>query len=216
MFLNHSTSHNEVIGKTNNGTLIMLYGHVKERYEERLKRVKELTGVTELDLDNLMKETIKIINEYYFECKSKRARKIRHIIRGKINLSLGKKRFILDISVLIAGSEVIYDNRYPYVIDEQYKSLIESGELMVHDTVIAVETLNTTIRFIDEELENFSHQPMIAEFKLPDKIFKVKDNDFIKITEHMLVDKETKLSSCVRIFINRMMDKFEKKIKCNL
>lgn len=208
MFINHSTSVNEVIGKTDNGTLIMLYGHVKERYEERLKQVKEITGVTELDLDNLMKETVKIINEYYFECKSRRYRKIRHVVRGEIKLSLGKKNFILDLSVLIAGSEVTYDNRYPYVIDEQYKPLIESGELMVHDTVIAVETLNTTIRFADEELENFSHQPMIAEFKLPEESFKIKDDEFINITKHMLVDKETKLSSCVRIFINRMLDKY--------
>lgn len=208
MFINHSTSVNEVIGKTDNGTLIMLYGHVKERYEERLKQVKEITGVTELDLDNLMKETVKIINEYYFECKSRRYRKIRHVVRGEIKLSLGKKNFILDLSVLIAGSEVTYDNRYPYVIDDQYKPLIESGELMVHDTVIAVETLNTTIRFADEELENFSHQPMIAEFKLPEESFKIKDDEFINITKHMLVDKETKLSSCVRIFINRMLDKY--------
>lgn len=208
MFINHSTSVNEVIGKTDNGTLIMLYGHVKERYEERLKQVKEITGVTELDLDNLMKETVKIINEYYFECKSRRYRKIRHVVRGQMKLSLGKKNFILDLSVLIAGSEVTYDNRYPYVIDEQYKPLIESGELMVHDTVIAVETLNTTIRFADEELENFSHQPMITEFKLPEESFKIKDDEFINITKHMLVDKETKLSSCVRIFINRMLDKY--------
>lgn len=208
MFINHSTSVNEVIGKTDNGTLIMLYGHVKERYEERLKQVKEITGVTELDLDNLMKETVKIINEYYFECKSRRYRKIRHVVRGEIKLSLGKKNFILDLSVLIAGSEVTYDNRYPYIIDDQYKPLIESGELMVHDTVIAVETLNTTIRFADEELENFSHQPMIAEFKLPEDSFKIKDDEFINITKHMLVDKETKLSSCVRIFINRMLDRY--------
>ena len=54
MFLNHSTSKNEVIGRTANGTLIMLYGHVKERYEERLSKVKEYTGIEELDFYLLM------------------------------------------------------------------------------------------------------------------------------------------------------------------
>lgn len=204
MFINHSTSINEVIGKTGNGTLIMLYGHVKERYEERLQEVKAATGIEELDFNELMKETIKVINEYYYECKSKKFEKVRHVIRGEINLVLGKKNFILDISVLIAGSEVTYNNKYPYVVDEQYKPLVESGELMVHDTIIAVETLNTTIRFSDEELENFSQQPMISRFKLPNDKYKITNRQFTNITKHMLDDKENKLSRCTRIFIERM------------
>lgn len=204
MFINHSTSINEVIGKTGNGTLIMLYGHVKERYEERLQEVKAATGIEELDFNELMKETIKVINEYYYECKSKNFEKVRHVIRGEINLTLGKKNFILDISVLIAGSEVTYNNKYPYVVDEQYKPLVESGELMVHDTIIAVETLNTTIRFSDEGLENFSQQPMISRFKLPNDKYKITNRQFTNITKHMLDDKENKLSRCTRIFIERM------------
>lgn len=204
MFINHSTSINEVIGKTGNGTLIMLYGHVKERYEERLQEVKAATGIEELDFNELMKETIKVINEYYYECKSKKFEKVRHVIRGEINLVLGKKNFILDISVLIAGSEVTYNNKYPYVVDEQYKPLVESGELMVHDTIIAVETLNTTIRFSDEGLENFSQQPMISRFKLPNDKYKITNRQFTNITKHMLDDKENKLSKCTRIFIERM------------
>lgn len=204
MFINHSTSINEVIGKTGNGTLIMLYGHVKERYEERLQEVKAATGIEELDFNELMKETIKVINEYYYECKSKNFEKVRHVIRGEINLTLGKKNFILDISVLIAGSEVTYNDKYPFVVDDQYKSLVESGELMVHDTIIAVETLNTTIRFSDEGLENFSQQPMISRFKLPNDKYKINNRQFINITKHMLTDKENKLSKCTRIFIERM------------
>lgn len=204
MFINHSTSINEVIGKTGNGTLIMLYGHVKERYEERLQEVKAATGIEELDFNELMKETIKVINEYYYECKSKNFEKVRHVIRGEINLTLGKKNFILDISVLIAGSEVTYNNKYPYVVDEQYKPLVESGELMVHDTIIAIETLNTTIRFSDEGLENFSQQPMISRFKLPNDKYKITNRQFTNITKHMLDDKENKLSRCTRIFIERM------------
>lgn len=204
MFINHSTSINEVIGKTGNGTLIMLYGHVKERYEERLQEVKAATGIEELDFNELMKETIKVINEYYYECKSKNFEKVRHVIRGEINLTLGKKNFILDISVLIAGSEVTYNNKYPYVVDEQYKPLVESGELMVHDTIIAIETLNTTIRFSDEGLENFSQQPMISRFKLPNDKYKINNRQFTNITKHMLDDKENKISRCTRIFIERM------------
>lgn len=207
MFLNHSTSVNEVIGKTDNGTLILLYGHVKERYEERLQRVKELTGLQELDFDYLMKETVRLANEYYFECRSRNLRKIRNVIRGEVNITVGKKNLILDLSILVAGSEVIYDDRHPYKVEDQYKELVESGELMLHDTILAVETLNTTIRFADEKLENFSHQPMITRFKIPQESFKINGRELIYITEHMMADKENKISKCVGIFIDKLTNR---------
>ena len=207
MFLNHSTSVNEVIGKTDNGTLVMLYGHVKERYEERLQRVKELTGIQELDFDYLMKETVGLVNEYYYECRSRNLRKIRNVIRGEVNLTVGKNNLILDLSILVAGSEVTYDNRHPYKVEDQYKELVESGELMLHDTILAVETLNTTIRFADEKLENFSHQPMITRFKIPQDNFKLNDRELLYITEHMMADKETKISKCVSVIIDKLTNR---------
>ena len=60
MFLNYSTSKNEVIGRTSNSTLIMLYGHVKERYAERFQRIQEVTGIKELDFNYLMNKTVEI------------------------------------------------------------------------------------------------------------------------------------------------------------
>ena len=207
MFLNYSTCKNEVIGKTDNNTLIMLYGHVKERYEERLQQVRDITGLKELDFDYLMRETVKIVNEYYFECKSRNFRKIRHVIRGEINLTMGKKKLILDLTVLVAGSEVTYSNNHPYVVEDQYKELVASGDLMLHDTILAVETLNTTIRFADEGLENFNYQPMIARFKIPQDSFEITANQFINITEHMLADKENKISKCAQILRKRLVSK---------
>jgi hypothetical protein len=207
MFLNYSTCKNEVIGKTDNGTLIMLYGHVKERYEERLQRVKEVTGVKELDFVYLMEKTLGILNEYYFECRSRNLRKIRHVIRGKIKLVIGKKHLILDVSILVAGSEVEFGKDYPFVVEEQYKHLVESGELMLHDTILAVETMNTTIRFADEPLENFSKQPEIARIKFPKDEYKIKDDELVYITEHMLADKNNKISKCVQMFIRKILRK---------
>ncbi len=215
MFLNHSTSQNEVIGKTNNGTLIMLYGHVKDRYMERLQRVKEVTGMTELDLNKLMEETVKIVNEYYYECRSRNLRKIRHVIRGEVHFTMGRKNLILDLTVLVAGSEVIYSNKHPYKVEDQYKELVANGDLMLHDTILAVETLNTTIRFEDEPLENFSYQPDIANFKLSQDKYKIKDDEFLYITEHMLDDEDNKISKCVQIFMKRIIEKRKRICKCN-
>jgi hypothetical protein len=148
MFLNYSTSKNEVIGRTSNSTLIMLYGHVKERYAERFQRIQEVTGIKELDFNYLMNKTVEIVNEYYYECKSRNFRKVRHVIRSEVKLTTGKKNFIADLSILVAGSEVTYYNRRPYVIEDQYKELVANGELAVHDTILAVETINVTIRDI--------------------------------------------------------------------
>ena len=204
MFLNYSTSINEVIGKTDNGSLIFLYGHVKDRYEERINRIRKVLGMNELKLENLMKETVKIINEYYFECRSRNQQKVRHVIRGEIKINVGRKNFIIDLTTLVAGSEVKFSNSHPYVIEDQYKHLIESGELMVHDTVLAVETINATVRFADEEHTNFTHQPVIFKYKLPNEEYKVNTRKFLYMIEYMIHDKDAKLSNGVRSFVNRL------------
>lgn len=214
MFLNYSTSRNEVIGKTDNGTLIFLYGHVKARYQERIKQVKYVTKMEELDINKLMEETVKIVNKYYHKCKSRNSRKVRQVIRGKINFVVGRKKFIMDLSVLVAGSEVSYDNRHPYVIDPQYKSLVETGELMVHDTVLAVETINMTVRFADEEMTNFTEQPSIAEFNLPEKEYKVHESLFLKMVDFMLKDNDAKMTPCVRRFVTSLRI-YKDRAKCN-
>ena len=54
MFLNYSTGRNQIVGKINN-TMIMSYGHVTDRYQERLGRVYEITNEEMLKYDNLLK-----------------------------------------------------------------------------------------------------------------------------------------------------------------
>lgn len=213
MFLNYSTCKNEVIGKTDNGTLIMLYGHVKERYIERFERIKEITGIEELSMDNLMNKTCEIVNEYYYECKCKNFDKVRHVIRAKVNLELKGKKLIVDLTVLVAGSEVTYYDKRPYVIEDQYKELVESGELMVHDTILAVETINATIRMEGEKLENFSFQPTITKFKLPESRYMINEEQLVYITEHMLADKENKISSNVQLLLQTIKRNRKRKYK---
>ena len=211
MFLNYSTSKNEVIGKTSNSTLIMLYGHVKERYVERFQRIQEVTGIKELDFNYLMNKTVEIVNEYYYECKSRNFRKIRHVIRSEVKLTTGKKNFIADLSILVAGSEVTYSNRHPYVIEDQYKELVANGELAVHDTILAVETINVTIRLEGETATNFTYQPDIAKIKMPTNNFKITDEDLVYITEHMLDDEDTKISPWVQLYLKTIKPRRNKR-----
>ena len=211
MFLNYSTSKNEVIGRTRNSTLIMLYGHVKERYAERFQRIQEVTGIKELDFNYLMNKTVEIANEYYYECKSRNFRKVRHVIRSELKLTTGKKNFIADLSILVAGSEVTYYNRRPYVIEDQYKELVANGELALHDTILAVETINVTIRLEDETATNFTYQPDIAKIKMPTNNFKITDADLVYITEHMLNDEDTKISPWVQLYLKNIKHRRNKR-----
>lgn len=213
MFLNHSTSRNEVIGKVEEtGTLIWLYGHVRERYEERLETLRRITNIRRLDLDSLMKETVKMINENVKICLNKDTKKVRQTIRGEINIGIGNKKFIIDLSVLVTGTELTFTDEYPMEIEEQYVPYIESGELQIFGSVLAVETINLTIRFADEELENFSHQKTLGHFNLPDKIYNINTNQFLDITQHMMKDEYTKISRCARIYIERILE--SKRLKC--
>jgi hypothetical protein len=211
MFLNYSTSKNEVIGRTSNSTLIMLYGHVKERYAERFQRIQEVTGIKELDFNYLMNKTVEIVNEYYYECKSRNFRKVRHVIRSEVKLTTGKKNFIADLSILLAGSEVTFSDKHPYVIENQYKELVANNELAVHDTILAVETINVTIRLEDETATNFTYQPDIAKIKMPTDNFKITDEDLVYITEHMLDDEDTKISPWVQIYLKTIKHRRNKR-----
>jgi hypothetical protein len=189
----------------------MLYGHVKERYAERFQRIQEVTGIKELDFNYLMNKTVEIVNEYYYECKSRNFRKVRHVIRSEVKLTTGKKNFIADLSILVAGSEVTFYNRRPYVIEDQYKELVANGELALHDTILAVETINVTIRLEGEPATNFTYQPVIAKIKMPTNSFKITDADLVYITEHMLNDEDTKISPWVQIYLKIIKPRHNKR-----
>ena len=199
MFLNYSTGKNYLIGKVKStGTNIMLYGHVSQRYPERLGRVQKVTKAKSLKYNNLLNRAMKLTEEHYKECINPGREKVRHVIRDEIHFNCEDgNHFVIDLTLLVTGTMITFDPNRPKVVESQYKDLVNKRILKLDDKILTFETLATTIRFEDERLENFSHQPTVAYFGLPKETYNVTKEDIIYMTEHMLKDSDTKISKHV-------------------
>lgn len=204
MFLNYSTGKNYLVGKVKaNGTNIMLYGHVSERYPERLGRVQEVTKAKCLKYNNLLNKAIKITEDHYKECINPTDKKVRHVIRDEVHFECEDgKHFVIDLTMLVTGTVVGFDPNHPKVVEPQYKDLVNKRIIKVNDKILTFETLATTIRFENEKLENFSYQPTVAYFGLPQRVYKATKADMLYMTEHMVKDKDTKISKNVMKVLN--------------
>ena len=214
MFLNYSTSINKMIDKTDNGTLIMLYGHIEERYNERLKRISKITKLNHLKFDKFIRTSVNITKKNYNKCINKTYEKVRNVIRDEIHFNVGGAHIVIDLSLLVTGTVVSWNNRYPKIIEDQYVKLVENNELKLYDNVLSFETLMTTVRFANEGLENFSRQPSIGNYNFPRRIYNISLQELVYIIEPMLNDNDTKISKDMKNYLN-MLNK-SKKIKCNI
>lgn len=212
MFLNYSTEENYLVGQVKGtGTNIMLYGHVSKRYPERLGRVQEVTKEKCLKYKKLLDKAIKITEEHYKECINPTDKKVRHVIRDEVHFECEDgKHFVIDLTMLVTGTVVGFHPDHPKVVEPQYKDLVNKRIIKVKDKILTFETLATTIRFEDEKLENFSHQPTVAYFGLPKKTYKATKKDILYMTEHMIKDKETKISKNVMKVLNVYKDELER------
>ena len=194
LFLNYSTGRNQLVGKVNN-TNIMLYGHVEERYQERLGRVYEVTNNDMIQLNQLLISAIKITKDNYDKCINPTRRKVRHAIRDEIHFTCEDgKHFVIDISLLVTGTDISWHPNYPERPRKQYQKLVDNKILVIGDKILSFETLTTTIRTGGVEPINFSEQPTIAEFGLPKTMYHATKEDIVYMTEHMLKDKDTKIT----------------------
>jgi len=207
MYLNHSTSVNVAVGRVEEtNMLIMLYGHIKDRYKERLEPVYKITKMKGISFDKFIKHSINITKEHHEECVNKTPEKERHVIRDEVHLNVEGRHVVIDISLLVTGSVIKWYNRKPRVIDEHYKELVENGDLVLYNNVLAFETMMTTVRFANEKLECFSHQPSIGNYNFPKKIYNISFKDLRTLVEPMLKDlsndeEGTKISVNVQRFL---------------
>ena len=104
--------------------------------------------------------------------------------------------------MLVTGTVVGFDPNHPKAVEPQYKDLVNKRIIKVNDKILTFETLATTIRFENEKLENFSYQPTVAYFGLPQRVYKATKADMLYMTEHMIKDKDTKISKNVMKVLN--------------
>lgn len=194
MFLNYSTGDNQIVGKVNDNYIIA-YGHLEERYAERVEKIYNVTKDSALLYDNMITRGINVTQNKCKQCMPKSNEKERLLVTSKIQFECEDgKHFIIDVSLLISRSKVLWSKDYPNVPLPMYEKLYRTRKIKIGDQIYAFETMVSTVRMQGEQTMNFNEYKVIDKFNMPNVIYKVTKQEMYDITEHMLKDKETRMS----------------------
>lgn len=214
MFLNYANCINDYIGRVKaNNAHLMIFGHAHERYETRFVPLQNVIHEELLNEEVMLDKCLDLIQrKYYKKCVNPNGvDKVRNVIRDEVHLMCERYHFIVDISILVDGTEVAFWNRKPMIILDQYKELCNNRILKLGDKVIAIETVNTTIRLHKERNLNFGNQPTLCELGLPKKVYNVEREDILAIAHQMLID-EQKEGHEVADQAKRVIERFQKEV----
>lgn len=201
MFLDKANGVNEYVERLEvNGPHLYVFGHAKEQHAERFAAIQNILNHKLLEWDNLKERCIELVKPRYNRCMNKvdaiveeERYAMRNIIRDEVYLECGDRLFIVDLGILVKGTDVVF-GEYPHKVLDQYKDLYNKGILKVGDKVVAIETINATIRLAHERNLNFGYHHTLCNLgmNLPkNKPIKVRKEDILNITEFMLIDDET-------------------------
>lgn len=186
MYLNMGTGKNKMIDKIN-GVNILLYGHVGQRYFERLGLLQKAVNCHALRYNAIIKQAVNAIDKHFDVCLCKDdGRPVRNKINCSIKLKCEGKLFIADVAVLIKSTIVEWRNDMPKVIASDYQEYVDNGELKIGDKVIAIETIAVTVRGEDEEDINFSLMNKIDEIKVPNYIKHVYKAEMYRMFKNII------------------------------
>lgn len=180
MYLNLGTGKNKVIGKIN-GKNILLYGHVLDRYNERVRRLQKLTGINNLKYDAIIRKAVQAIEENYEACVTKDGKPVRNVIDCNVKVRCNNVVFDIEVAVLVKSTKVEWANWAPKEVAKDYVPYVENNEIKLGDIVIAIETIAATIKEEKERSINFSLMNKIEKIHVPKCIYNVnlKDLDYI-------------------------------------
>jgi hypothetical protein len=222
MFLDRENGLNEYVGKVvEGGAHLFVYGHAKEQYNDRFAAVKNILKHDLLEWDNLRQRCLDLVVPRYNRCMNDRnavdkeeRKRMRNIIRDEVYLQCGDKLFIVDLGILVKGTEVEFYDRYNKNVLPQYKDLYNNKVLKLGDKVIAIETINATIRLEGEANLNFGYHHTLCNLgmNLPkNNPIKVKKQDILDLTEFMLEDDE-KFGHIVTDKVKDVVAKYKKQL----
>lgn len=166
MYLNLGTGKNKIIRKIN-GTNILLYGHVGQRYFERLGALQKITKTNNLKYHKIIDRAVQAIEENYDKCITKDGKPVRNTIDCKVKVRCEGVVFDVEVAVLIKSTKVEWHNKMPKQVAKDYKEYVANGELNIGDVVIAIETLAVTIKEEHEETINFTLMNKLGEINVP-------------------------------------------------
>ena len=166
MYLNLGTGKNKIIRKIN-GTNILLYGHVGQRYFERLGALQRITKTNNLKYHKIIDRAVQAIEDNYDKCITKDGRPVRNTIDCKVKVRCEGVVFDVEVAVLIKSTKVEWHNKMPKQVAKDYEEYVANGELNIGDVVIAIETLAVTIKEEHEETINFTLMNKLGEINVP-------------------------------------------------
>ena len=201
MYLNLGTGKNKIIDKVN-GTNILLYGHVGQRYFERLEALQRITETNNLKYNRIINKAVEAIKDNYDKCITKDGKPVRNTIDCKVKVRCEGVVFDVEVAVLIKSTVVEWNNRMPKQVAKDYKEYVDNGELKLGDKVIAIETLAVTIKEEHEETINFTLMNIIGEIKVPNFITNVTRYELFQIVKN-IINVPTMRTEAVYDFINK-------------
>ena len=200
MYLNLGTGKNKIIRKIN-GTNILLYGHVGQRYFERLAALQKITKTNNLKYHKLVDRAVQAIEENYDKCITKDGKPVRNKIDCKVKVRCEGKIFDVEVAVLVKSTKVEWHNRMPKEVVKDYKEYVANGELKLGDVVIAIETLAVTIKEEKEECINFTLMNKIGDIVVPKYVNNVARYELELIVRN-IINVPTMRTEFVYDFVN--------------
>ena len=204
MYLNLGTGKNKIIRKIN-GTNILLYGHVGQRYFERLAALQKITKTNNLKYHKLVDRAVQAIEENYDKCITKDGKPVFCIERDiTYKVRCEGKIFDVEVAVLVKSTKVEWHNRIPKEVAKDYKEYVANGELKLGDVVIAIETLAVTIKEEKEECINFTLMNKIGDIVVPKYVNNVARYELELIVRN-IINVPTMRTEFVYDFVNNIV-----------
>ena len=185
MYINQGTGKNKIINKIN-GVNILLYGHVGQRYYERLSALYKITKIDNLKYHNLVDRAVQVIEENFNEYISKDGTPVKNKINCNVKVRCEGKIFDIEVALLIESSKVEWLYGTPKIVADEYIDYIAKGELRIDDMVIAIETLAVTIKMEHEDCINFTLMDKIGDIHVPKVIYNVARYELESIVKRII------------------------------
>lgn len=176
---------NKIIGKVN-GVNILQYGHLNNRYFNRISKMYKTTSINNLRYDRIIRIVKSIIKSNFNKCVTKNGRPLRNKIVCKFNVETCGQVFVIEVAILIKSTKVEWGKSYPKEIAKDYIEYVDNREINIGDTVIAIETIAASIRLEDEEDRTFTDINELEVIKLPIDYIQLSFKDFMYMVKPLL------------------------------
>lgn len=204
MFLNMGTDcdkRNEIVGQIN-GTNILVYGHVYERFCERIDKIGKYLNIKELNYNYMLKEAMKAIEDNYEECKTDSSIPVWKVLEGSFDIQCDRVTFTIEVSILIKSTIVEWKQGLYKRVADDYQQYVDDGIVKEGDIVIALETAVLTIKTNGQKQRlNFTEFDVVRKLKFKNKCIKIQPKEMTKIISKRMIYDETLCSKNARLMI---------------